>query len=364
MLLTNHKYLTATVTSTTLLLGMLACQKAPESNNNPNTNDPNASGTEVAECPDRGKGVTATYSGIEELFQTEIVLIGLEELGYTREKPKKFGYGTMHIAVANGDADFATSHWERLHQVFYDEVGGEETVKRIGPLIDDVLQGYLIDKRSKEEHGIEDLGDLADAPIAKVFDTDSDGKANLIGCNKGWGCEKIVNHHLKAYGLLKTVKHDQGDYFTLMDDTIKRLKSQDGEEGEPILYYSWTPLWIHHVLKPGTDVEWVDVPETNLPEYLGKVTEEDTSVDGKNYGFATDSQHILANQEFLACNPVAKRFFEKVTIPIGKVSEQLGELSEKGLSEAAIRKSAEGWIEDNRATFNGWLEQARSEAVK
>jgi glycine betaine/proline transport system substrate-binding protein len=37
--------------------------------------------------------------------------------------------------------------------------------------------------------------------VAALFDGDGDGKADLIGCNPGWGCEGAINHHLDAFGL-------------------------------------------------------------------------------------------------------------------------------------------------------------------
>jgi ABC-type proline/glycine betaine transport system substrate-binding protein len=52
------------------------------------------------------------------------------------------------------------------------------------------------------------------------------------------------------------------------------------------------------------------------------VTEEETSAEGKNLGFAVDQQVILANQEFVDANPAAEKFFELVEVPIGDVSAQ------------------------------------------
>jgi glycine betaine/proline transport system substrate-binding protein len=77
---------------------------------------------------------------------------------------------------------------------------------------------------------------LQDPEIAALFDTDGDGKANLTGCNPGWGCELVIEHQLDEYGLRDTVQHDQGQYFALIADTITRY-----EQGEPILFYTWTP---------------------------------------------------------------------------------------------------------------------------
>ena len=79
-----------------------------------------------------------------------------------------------------------------------------------------------------------------------MFDSNDDGKADLTGCTPGWGCEAVINHQIKAYGLDKTVEHNQGNYAAMIADTITRYK-----EGKPMLYYTWTPYWVSDVLVTG-----------------------------------------------------------------------------------------------------------------
>jgi len=106
------------------------------------------------ETPGEGVEVKPAYGVLGELFQTEIVNIGLEELGYEIDDPAQIEYATMHIAVGNGELDFSPAHWRELHTTFYEEGGGDETMARLGTLVDNVLQGYLIDKATAEAEGI------------------------------------------------------------------------------------------------------------------------------------------------------------------------------------------------------------------
>jgi ABC-type proline/glycine betaine transport system substrate-binding protein len=85
-------------------------------------------------------------------------------------------------------------------------------------------------------HGL--FGDLKDPAIGAEFDADGDGKADLAGCVFGWGCERVIEHHLTEYGLRDTVTHNQSEYNALMVDRIARF-----ENGKPILYFTWTPYW-------------------------------------------------------------------------------------------------------------------------
>jgi ABC-type proline/glycine betaine transport system substrate-binding protein len=47
----------------------------------------------------------------------------------------------------------------------------------------------------------------------------------------------------------------------MIADTMARYQN-----GQPILYYTWTPYWVSGALVPGKDVEWLDVPYTSLPD--------------------------------------------------------------------------------------------------
>ena len=63
------------------------------------------------------------------------------------------------------------------------------------------LQGYLVSKRDVEKFGIKSLDDFKRDEVKKAFDANGDGKADLVACPPGWGCEKVITHHLNVYGL-------------------------------------------------------------------------------------------------------------------------------------------------------------------
>lgn len=301
---------------------------------------------------------TVVQAGIEAADYSEVIMqilkIGLEQLGYEFKPPKQLSVPALYLGTSNGDIDLYGTSWENLHKSFYQEYKNDGTVEHVGNLIDNALQGYQIDLKTAKRYNITNLNQLKTPEIAKLFDSDGDGKANLVGCIPGWGCETVIEHHLDAYNLRDTVEHDQGEYSALIASAIARYK-----QGKPILFYTWTPYWLASALKVGEDVTWLEVPFTSLPEGMGDVSEEDTNFDGKNIGFPVDSIRILSNQEFLDGNPVAKRFLELVAIPIEYINQQQ-ELIYQGEDDAAdIRRHAEEWIEQNREEFEGWIEEAR-----
>ncbi|GGJ93802.1 glycine betaine ABC transporter substrate-binding protein [Pseudomonas matsuisoli] len=314
-----------------------------------------AGSANAAEQPGDGVEVTPIFPTIsEERFRGEIAMAGLSELGYDVQKPKETDYPAMMLALSYGDADFTVHIWEHLHAAFYEKAGGDSAMVKVGDAMKGVLQGYKIDKKTADQYNIKSLEDLKKPEIAKLFDSDGDGKANLTGCNPGWGCELIVEHQLKAYGLQDAVTHDRGSYFALMADVITRYK-----EGKPILYFTWVPQWIDSVLVNNKDVVWLPVPYTDLPDGKNDVN---TTFDGINLGSAVDTIKTVASKDFAEDNPAAIAFLSRFHIEPKDESEQNLKMHNGENSQADIKRHADEWIAAHRAEFDSWLAAARAAA--
>lgn len=302
-----------------------------------------------------GAGVTVRPilpTQMEEFFQHYILFHALEDLGYTIAEPNEAEYQTAHLAIGTGDADFTAVSWHTLHDAFYQEAGGDAVMAKVGTYIEGALQGYLIDKKTYDS-GVHSLADLKDPAVAAKFDADGDGKADLAGCIPGWGCERVIETGLDAYELRDTVTHNQGSYQAMIADTIARY-----ENGESILYYTWTPYWVSGVLVPGRDVEWLSVPFTALPDGATGVTE----FNGKNLGFAVDNIGVVARNDFLAANPAAAKLFEVAKLDINDISAENKLIGEGENTTEAIDKHATDWIAAHQADYDSWLAAARAAA--
>ncbi|WP_434605047.1 glycine betaine/L-proline ABC transporter substrate-binding protein ProX [Pseudomonas sp. Z4-7] len=307
--------------------------------------------------PGDGVKVTPIFPSIaEERFRGEVAMEGLRELGYKVQEPKETEYGVMMMALGNGDADFTVHLWDKLHDKFFQQAGGDKAMVKAGDIMPGVLQGYLIDKKTAEAHNIKYITDLKKPEIAKLFDTNGDGKADMTGCNPGWGCELIIAHHMKAYDLEKTVTVNQGSYFALMADTITRYK-----EGQPILYFTWVPQWIATVLVEDRDVVWLEVPKTDLPDGNNNV---DTMYKGKNLGFAVDKVEAVLNKDFADKNPAALKFLSVMQITTADESAQNLKMQQGEKKPADIRRHAKEWVAAHRQQFDTWLQTARAAATQ
>jgi glycine betaine/proline transport system substrate-binding protein len=338
------KQLTLVLIVISLIIGLNSCQSPSQIKTEPIN----------PERPGQGVKVRAAYIGQEGKFVEEIVSLALSELGYQIADFKQLEPPLIHTAISQGDLDYFSGYWQILFEDFFQQSGGEEKLERVGTIVSNVLQGYQIDQKTAEQYNITNLSQLKDPEIAKLFDTDNDGKANLTGCNPGWGCEAVIEHHLKVYELQETVEHDQGSYEALIANTVARYR-----QGKPVLYYTWTPYWLGVELKPGEDVIWLEVPFTDLPPDQGEITTEQTSVDRKNLGFAVDNIQILANQQFIDANPAAKRLFEVIEIPLGDINAQNQLIKSGENTPEEIRRHGSEWVNNHQQQFDTWIETAR-----
>ena len=333
------------IASILLLTGLIACQ--------PTSNFSDSNNNEPSKVTLR----TAHSNWIEEHFQTEIVKIGLEKLGYQVETPREIDYPAIYVSLANEDLDYSIIYYDPLHQSFFDNAGGSEKLEGVGNVTPNKIAGYQIDKKTADKYKISNIEQLKDPKIAKLFDSDGDGKANLVGCNAGWACELVIDHHIEAYKLNDTVEHDRGQYTALLADSITRHK-----QGESVLFVAFNPHWIGVVLKPDRDVVWLEVPFTSLPEKMGdNIAVKDTSANGKNLGFAKYQQRVVANKKFLEANPKAKRWFELIEIPTEDINKESLRIKEGENKPEDIRRHAEEWVTNNQELFDSWIAEATQE---
>ncbi|MGH1541746.1 MAG: glycine betaine/L-proline ABC transporter substrate-binding protein ProX [Arenicella sp.] len=301
-----------------------------------------------------GKGITVkpVISGtLDDRFRSEIAMAGLRELGYKIDGVTEANYEKIMPAIIAGKGDFSVDVWNKMHNKIYVDNGGKSKLTKGELIIPYVAQGYVIDKKTAKKFNITQLSDFKKKEIAKLFDNNGDGKADLVGCNTGWRCRKVIDHHLKAYGLENTIDHNTSGYFKLLDKSIERYK-----EGKPILYFAWAP-WSVALLVPGRDVVWLEVPFTSLPN--GE-TNVNTVIDGVNVGFIVDQIVTVMGRDFALENKAAAKFLSLLQIPESDESIQNLKVRNGERTLKDIKRHAKDWIQINRNKFDAWLDQARS----
>lgn len=299
--------------------------------------------------------VTVVKTNIaEEGFQMYIVADIIKMLGYDVEITNGVSYEVAYQTIANNaksdDVFLLAGSWDPLHNTKVQNAGGKEKLVKIGNYIENCAQGYLIDKKTAEAYGIKYINDLKNPKIAKLFDHNGDGKADLAGCDAGWGCEAVIEHQLDAFGLRDTIKHNQGQYSAIITDTIATYKS-----GKPILYYTWTPYWVSGKLVPGRDTVFLQVTHSAHP-----VTKSTKLENGADYGFNVNSQKIVANASILKNHKDLVKLFELMKLNVNDVSGENMLMAQGQNREKDIQNHAKIWIKNNQKLVDSWISQAKN----
>jgi len=315
---------------------------------------------QAQDLPGTGKTIhMAQPTWDTEWFQAQVYRKLLQQLGYTVDQPVALDNPAFYQAVAQGDVDFWASSWFPLHNTYLPEIEGKAS--RVGMMAQGgALQGYLIDKKTAEEHNIKYIEDLKDPELAKLFDIDGDGKADLVACPPGWGCEITITYQMDAYGLNDTVSQIQASYSASMADAISRY-----EAGQPILFYTWTPNWTVGELKPGEDVIWLQVHEAKLPEdqqdmapFISVAGVTGCPDDPCVMGWPANDIQVVANDAFLAANPAAAKLLEEVAIPLPAIFEQNARMNAGESRPDDLERHADEWIAANPELVDGWIQAA------
>jgi glycine betaine/proline transport system substrate-binding protein len=250
-------------------------------------------------------------------------------------------------------------HNAQLPKGFFDKADKAGYVVKAGG-----LQGYLVSKKEADKFNIKSLDDFKRDEVKKAFDENGDGKADLTACPPGWGCEKVIAHHMEAYDLKDHINPVKAAYEAGMASALGNFKS-----GGPVFFYTWTPNWTVFKLKPGQDVVWINVPEIKPTDAQAEAKERMTvnGVEGAvsdpvKLGFVVSDIQIVANKAFLAKNPAVKKFFEVFTLPLADINAQNTRMNEGEKSQKDIEKHVTEWIAKNEAKWNGWLDEARKAA--
>jgi len=310
-----------------------------------------------------GRGVTvqpACATWTTGLFQATLYSRALEDLGYTVKDYKKISSPVFYRGLAKGQYDFWANGWFPLHEEFLPH-NWEESISLAGTVAKaGALQGYLVSREHAQRYDITSLNDFKRPEVKAAFDENGDGKADLVACPHGWGCEKTISFHMEAYDLEHHINPIQTGYSAGMADALARYA-----DGEPVFFYTWTPSWTVHRLKPGQDVVWINVPEIvpkadqkGLAHAMTAHNVAGTVTDPCKMGFVANDLRVVANKEFLENNPAAKKMFALMSIALDDIVAQNNKMFQGEDKPADIENHVDQWIRNHRGQWNAWLSAA------
>jgi len=314
----------------------------------------------LVERPGEGTTVSMARANWDTgYFQAEVYRQLLKELGYDVGDPTdaEMAPEAFYPLLGSGDFDFWVNGWFPIHDTFISDAAAVSIIGNQIPA--GGLQGFFIDKATADELDIKRLDDIANDPaLAKVFDLDGDGRADLMGCNDGWGCTDIINRTIEANGWSDTIQQVSSDYNQLWDETVTRVQA-----GEPVLAYTWSPSAYIAELIFGDDIVWMSL-EQPLPEQVGAALLPPTHCPGQpcETGFVTADIRVAANTVFIDQNPAAARLLEQVGFNLIDIGLQNLRMRAGENTPDDIARHAAEYIAENRGVMDLWLDEARRAA--
>lgn len=300
-------------------------------------------------------------------FQAEVLRQVLEELGVEVDDPadSTMPPATFYPRLAAGELDLWADGWFPLHEPYLqrEQLTGRrvaEPISPVGVLVEGGgVQGYLADRATVDRLGISSVEDLARPEVAEAFDLDGDGRGDLLGCDAGWGCRRVIDEHLETFEWGRYVDHVVGDHSEHISLARDRL-----DDGESVLIYVWAPHGALEVLSVGDDTVWLDAPA--LDDHLDEVG--DTAVRGCaagpvcSLGWPVDDLRVVVGDAVLERHPELGKLLEVMTIPLDDIVEHNGRMIRTdGYDEVALAEDAAAWIETNRDEVDRWIAHATAD---
>ena len=294
-----------------------------------------ASGANASYC---GDGKTVTFAGIDwesGAFITEVMKTILAK-GYDCQVDSIPGNSvTLEQATANNDVQIFAEEWLGRSDVWNKAVE-EKKVVAVGKTFVGASEGWFVpdyvvhgDPARNIEAKAPDLksvSQLTDPKIAEIFaDPEEPSKGRFLNCPSGWTCEGVSTAKLEAYKLDEAYVNFRPGTGTALDAAITSAYLQ----GEPILFYYWSPTAIMGKFK---------LIQLEEPAYNEACWKELSSANGKrDEGCAFPSVDVAygVNSTFALEAPEIVEILEKATFPLEEVNASLAYMADNKVDATA-----------------------------
>ncbi len=220
-------------------------------------------------------------------------------------------------------------------------------------------QGLFIPGYIQDRYQIQSVYDLANPEVAKLFDSDQDGKGEYWSGALGWSSTHVEQVKAKSYGYDKYFKPQISS-----DRAFKAKLKAAFEKRTGILFYYWTPEWIHaeydlrqlqeppfdgaaagdqsarhaangcwHMLLPRESAEWLDKSRVTCAWPDAEV-------------------YVGFSASLFKRAPRVAQFLKQVAIKDGMLNHWILQIGKLGRDPVVV---AEEWVQANAAIVKTWL---------
>lgn len=300
--------------------------------------------------------VSTTYAADAKVAISDLTWTGAKAIGYViqaviegpldseAEIVKGLSDGSIIAAgmdKGDGSADVYTDLWMPNRQAIWDKyIDGAKTVAYNTPYKGTqrmYVPAFMSDK-------IKSIEDLAKPEIAAMFDKDGNGKGEYWAGDAGWKSTRMWQVKFKSYGLDSLWEAE-----VLPDATFKaQLKAAITKE-KPILFYYWTPEWVHAAydlvaIEEPARTEGCEAVNFDGEDWLETSTFNCVSKDAEIY--------VAYSKSLEERNPAVAKFLSQIKLDPAVVNDWILQI---GRDKLDPRDVAEEWVEANMDTVNTWI---------
>jgi glycine betaine/proline transport system substrate-binding protein len=275
----------------------------------------------------------------------------------------------MYEALDKGDgsvdivADMWTDHLPAQMQAYVVPGSRETIILNDTPYLG--TEGIFVPKYVADQ-GVTKLADLAKPEVAKMFDSDGNGKGELWAGAVGWESTNHTEVRAKSYGFADNFE------FTTVDQPVFLAQLKDAyDKKQPIAFYYWTPEWIFAAF---------ELTKLEEPEFNGYTTESAKGTERYNpegcYTFYQPAErndwleasnitcgqpptrvNIAHSKALAERDPKISQFLKQVKLDADVVNQWILAMEVDGRDVADVAKE---WIDANRGMIeNEWLAGVR-----
>ena len=311
-----------------------------------------------------GDGKTVTFAGIDwesGAFITEVMKEILSK-GYGCKVDSIPGNSvTLEQATANNDVQIFAEEWIGRSDVWNKAVEAGQ-VTSVGKTFVGASEGWFVPEymvKGDEARGIKavapdlkSVSQLSEPAVVELFkDPEEPSKGRFLNCPSGWTCEGVNTAKLEAYKFGETYVNFRPGTGTALDAAISSAYLQ----GEPVLFYYWTPTAIMGKFK---------LVQLEEPAYNDACWKELTSASGKrDEGCAFPAVEVAygVNAEFAKAAPEIIEVLEKATFPLEEVNASLAFMADEKADAAA---TATRFLKENGDVWGGWVSPEAKAAIE
>lgn len=207
-------------------------------------------------------------------------------------------------------------------------------------------QSFCVTKAFSEKHNVKSIFDLARPEIAKLMDSDGNGKGEIWIGAPGWASANVNEVKVRDYGLtpfMDAVRAEQSVMQATVGDSIAK------DRGYAFYCYSPHAIWVLH------DIVRLEEPPHDPAKY--KMIQPDADADWfeKSYVASEDklkNVQVAYSKSLQQRSPVIHEFLQNMALNADDVSYFAYQIAGKKRDAGEVVRE---WIGKNSKRVDGWL---------